>query len=84
MKKKFDPAAWARSTKPKTGGSMCSLCAAAQDVREAVETIIAMRHRGETRVSQIQLAKMLCDEYGVKVSGSTVQKHVTVHLGVKW
>lgn len=84
MKKKFDPVDWARSTKPKTGGLMCSLCVAAPAVREVFETIVGMRQRGETRVSQAQVAKMLCDKYGIKVAASTVQKHVSSHLGMKW
>jgi hypothetical protein len=84
MKKKFDPVVWARSTRRKTGGSMCSLCAAAQDVQEALATIIEMKQKGETVVSQAQVAKMLGDEYGMKLSTSTVHKHISVHLGAKW
>ena len=84
VKKGFDAAEWATSTKARTGGYACTLCVAAKDVQDSVRVIAEMRQSGKTKVSQPQVCEMLKTEFGFVVGHSTMYNHIKHHLGIKW
>jgi hypothetical protein len=79
-KSPFDIAVWARSTKRKTGGLMCTLCAAAPDVQEALKTIKRMRLNKESNVSVAQIQKMLAEEMSFRTNSTSLSRHMREHL----
>lgn len=66
------------------GGSPCRLCVAAPDVGKDIETIVAMKCKGETDVSYTQLRVFLREKHGLQVVESSLLRHVRDHLGLKW
>lgn len=79
MKKaKFDPAAWAKSKKNSSPGNRCTICSN-KDVSDVVALISAMRDRGETRVTYVEIADMLLEQYDFKTLPGTISRHIKLH-----
>lgn len=80
QKKTVDAAAWARSTSRRTGGLMCTLCAAAPAAREAMETIQRLKNEGETTVSIRQIQEFIKDYFEIEIGQTSLSRHLREHI----
>ena len=79
-KKPVDAAAWARSTSRKTGGLMCTLCAAAPAAREAMETIQRLKNAGETTASIRQIQEFIREHFEIEIGQTSLSRHLREHV----
>ncbi len=81
---KCDVAKWAMRAKRRTGGTTCTLCAAAPDVGRALQVVLDLRKAGKSAVSQRELCMFFADKFGLNIHQSTLINHLNRHLRTPW
>lgn len=75
---------WARAARGRGNSRVCLACDAPEPVREALETVLRMRDRGETSVSMTQLSDYVAQRFGVKLGKYVLQNHFAHHTELRW